>query len=553
MNKNIIIAISAAVLLTGCTKNITPVRNEPAGGEISFSSYNGRTQTKYQPPTLYQSFNVEAFAHGNPSVRYFYSTSYRCNNDRFIGDTTRYWTTTGEHLDFYAVSPLTYTNTSGAEVALRPVDSTVVVTSNNGLTDILGARIVDQERIDPVVLPFSHKLTRVKFRIEGADPSKIYKIDTLTIEANSSAKYHFGAVDYWSDASDSLEYGPVKDYEYQDPDDGYYAVYDPLYLIPNQDSVKAKVRYSIYDGNFLIDTTTTPVEINLPVEGIWGINKSVTYKLTLYFSTSAQPIRFTATLSDWGADQEVYAPAPDYIEGGVNYGKGVKIGDRYWAPVNCGYDSLNFKYGKLYQWGRKDGCGYVCNDDPSTTIDEASCNDSGGLVQTMSTSTTPISAENENPALFYNISDSPYDWLTPKDDSRWNSGTEENPVKTEYDPCPAGWRVPTKTEIVALRNSCNISINVIGTHGSSTVYGAKFTTKSDPSKYVFLPSAGKRITLSGFRVYWEGGAEKHEGRYWTSTAIDTRAYKINFFNGPGGIIEGPIHRREGYSVRCISE
>ena len=32
----------------------------------------------------------------------------------------------------------------------------------------------------------------------------------------------------------------------------------------------------------------------------------------------------------------------------------------------------------------------------------------------------------------------------------WNSGSESKPVKTEYDPCPDGWRVPTSRELSKL-------------------------------------------------------------------------------------------------------
>ena len=53
-------------------------------------------------------------------------------------------------------------------------------------------------------------------------------------------------------------------------------------------------------------------------------------------------------------------PQPgDYVdEYGINHGQGVKIGEVIWAPVNCGYHATDFKYGKLYQWGRKYGQGY---------------------------------------------------------------------------------------------------------------------------------------------------------------------------------------------------
>ena len=58
----------------------------------------------------------------------------------------------------------------------------------------------------------------------------------------------------------------------------------------------------------------------------------------------------------------IVSPLTDYVdEFGVNHGIGVAIGNAIWAPVNCGYHKDNYKYGKLYQWGRKYGQGYIGN------------------------------------------------------------------------------------------------------------------------------------------------------------------------------------------------
>ena len=129
----------------------------------------------------------------------------------------------------------------------------------------------------------------------------------------------------------------------------------------------------------------------------------------------------------------------DYEVDGVSYGKGVVIGDVIWAPVNCGYepatsDSKGYTYGKLYQWGRKYGQGY------STSYDATAPKIVEG----------PISAANaqneEYSNKFIQSTSEPYDWIYPQNDKLWNSGTEESPVRTEHDPCPKGWRVPTSAE-----------------------------------------------------------------------------------------------------------
>lgn len=59
----------------------------------------------------------------------------------------------------------------------------------------------------------------------------------------------------------------------------------------------------------------------------------------------------------------------DYVdEYGINHGKGIAIGKAIWAPVNCGYHATDYKYGKLYQWGRKYGQGYDDSDASVPTI-----------------------------------------------------------------------------------------------------------------------------------------------------------------------------------------
>ena len=63
-------------------------------------------------------------------------------------------------------------------------------------------------------------------------------------------------------------------------------------------------------------------------------------------------------------------------------------------------------------------------------------------------------AENEN--VFFNIKmqDSFRDnnWSDGEQSGLWNSGTEHSPIKTEYDPCPDGWRVPTSEEMSSLES-----------------------------------------------------------------------------------------------------
>ena len=48
------------------------------------------------------------------------------------------------------------------------------------------------------------------------------------------------------------------------------------------------------------------------------------------------------------------------------------------------------------------------------------------------------------------MSNGAYDWLNVRKHQLWNSGTDGAAIKTEYDPCPDGWRVPDSEELRSL-------------------------------------------------------------------------------------------------------
>lgn len=234
----------------------------------------------------------------------------------------------------------------------------------------------------------------------------------------------------------------------------------------------------------------------------------------------------------------------DYEVDGISYGKGIVIGDVIWAPVNCGYepatsDSKGYPYGKLYQWGRKYGQGY------STSYDASVPEKVEG----------PISAINGHKDIysntFFTASESPYDWMTPQNDNLWNSGTEDNPVKTEYDPCPEGWRVPTYTELEKLSN-CSTFLKVEDQKGR---YFCGDYTYLDDAPQVFFPAAGYRSVDGDFT------SRGTKGHYWSSspytssyTSPDIKYYAGSLFFNSSGVDPDPNDiRAGGQSVRCVQE
>ena len=221
----------------------------------------------------------------------------------------------------------------------------------------------------------------------------------------------------------------------------------------------------------------------------------------------------------------------DYIdEYGVNHGKGTAIGMAIWAPVNCGYHKDDFKYGKLYQWGRKYGQGYD-GDATTPTIEE------GGI------SAITGQHKSKSNVFFTSTSELNYDWLYPQDIKLWNSGTDSDPVKTENDPCPEGWRVPTYAELDELNN--NYSSWTTDDNGRSGRWfsGPNSYTASVPQ--VFFPAAGGRN-------YSDGGANDRgsRGYYWPSRPNSNYVDYLDFYSSSVSM-NRRYTRASGYSVRCV--
>ena len=233
----------------------------------------------------------------------------------------------------------------------------------------------------------------------------------------------------------------------------------------------------------------------------------------------------------------------DYVdEYGVNHGQGIEIDGVVWAPVNCGYHATDFKYGKLYQWGRKYGQGYsgeFYDGDWDQTYSDATV---PTIVSGPVDLATGQSKNNEN--IFYKPSSSPGDWLSSPDDELWHLGTESDPVKTEYDPCPAGWRVPTSAELDELRQNHSSWMSEYDQPG---YWFSGASTYTDEAPQVFFPAAGGRNNLDGY-----ARNRGDYGLYWSSSPI--YYFDVSYLHiFSSGVNLNCNTRAYGYSVRCVQE
>ncbi len=215
-----------------------------------------------------------------------------------------------------------------------------------------------------------------------------------------------------------------------------------------------------------------------------------------------------------------------------------------WAPVNCGYEPANgeykgYTYGKLYQWGRKDGQGYK-----DTDYEDASY-PSGDNIVDGPISTIPTASDAEK---FYKNAISPWNWYNGKSPANltlWSSS------KTAYDPCPDGWRVPTDGEIWALMGNHTVATLQDGSGVHCGMKGRYFdgSSTATPTSGVFLPAAGVLYNYDG-----KGLKRNSDAYYWTSTHESVYfTYTLQFRIDSTPAINEFAFRSGGLSVRCVQE
>ncbi|PQJ81929.1 fibronectin type III domain-containing protein [Polaribacter glomeratus] len=133
----------------------------------------------------------------------------------------------------------------------------------------------------------------------------------------------------------------------------------------------------------------------------------------------------------------------------------------------------------------------------------------------------------------------------------WNStgaanGSWIDATKTTNDPCPAGFRVPTKAQWVAV--FANNTTTNIGTFiNSTTNFGSAKQFGSEANKLT-LPAAGYRSGSNG-TLPNRGGS----GYYWSSTEDGSTNANYGAFNSSNAYPNSNTNRTTGFSVRCVSE
>jgi uncharacterized protein (TIGR02145 family) len=131
-------------------------------------------------------------------------------------------------------------------------------------------------------------------------------------------------------------------------------------------------------------------------------------------------------------------------------------------------------------------------------------------------------------------------WITTAaDNGAWADGN-----KTANDPCPTGYRVPTRDQwyYVVIHNQ-QTSIGSFGRNETNFGAARQFVSGANT---LTLPAAGYRFNING-ALDDRGG----NGYYWSSTENGPSGRRLTFTSGNASV--GTDNRTYGFSVRCVSE
>jgi uncharacterized protein (TIGR02145 family) len=148
-----------------------------------------------------------------------------------------------------------------------------------------------------------------------------------------------------------------------------------------------------------------------------------------------------------------------------------------------------------------------------------------------------FAAKPEDAGMFYQWNRNK-GWAATGEVTDWDSSIPKGDIwEKEHDPCPPGWRVPTRAELQSL---------IVAGSEWTTLNGVKGRVFGADDNTVFFPAVGSR--------FFSDGTLNEAGSYGSYTSgmpsSNTSVYYLVFSDELE--TEGNDGRRFGRSVRCVS-
>jgi len=284
----------------------------------------------------------------------------------------------------------------------------------------------------------------------------------------------------------------------------------------------------------LNESTATLFHIAIPAsaEGAYMV-KIITEESKILTKTLTVAQAFTAGKMKKTPELTGVAPTTiiQYTEGSYT-GDAITVAGYTWAPVNCGFDA-DHTYGLLYQWGRRYGHG---------DTSEWPTGDGHDVYYYYVPSYNQVSLIDGNKNTYRNVIYYGYtNWCNSP------APTKNDDWFTTYNPCPTGWHVPTKDQLLALGCGTWVTDKTIDGTGSGSYNGRLFGTSPNQ---MFLPAAGYRKYIN--YTCWNRGST---GNYWSSSPSsleDVEKAQSLYFDAKYAL-RNFDYRGYGYSVRCVQD
>lgn len=187
--------------------------------------------------------------------------------------------------------------------------------------------------------------------------------------------------------------------------------------------------------------------------------------------------------------------------------------------------------GLFYQWGRKDP--FVGGDDLGSSTYAAVY----GTAKTQNDGKMSVGYSIQHPTVFGNTSDSKGDWNDSPDNSLWGHGS----VKSQYDPCPVGYRVPGRDPIQSFIGAASFTPDM--THYYVKV-GTNETQGFAITNYIYRKTGN---------IYPDD--DKPLSYIWTDyrSNDETGTVYVMRIKKDGAVSLTSVQKASGAAVRCVAE